>query len=57
MENMGKHEYMKSINVKTWMFFWFGKNKGFHTHVQKKKKHRPTQIFFLCYDKQTFFYA
>ena len=60
MENMGKHEYMKSMNVKTWMFFWFGKKKAF-THMDRKKKKKeekpdwPTLIF-LCYGKQTYFF-
>ena len=31
MENMGIHEYMESMNVKTWM----RKKEGFHTHGQK----------------------
>ena len=42
------------------MFFRFGKKEGFHTHRQKKKKKktpdRQTLIFFLRYDKQTYFF-
>ena len=55
MENIGKHEYMESMNVKTWMFFRFGKKKAY-THGQKKKN-RPTdpEFFSLRYGKQTYF--
>ena len=42
MENMGKHEYMESMNAKTWMFFRLGKKKGFHTRTKKKKKKKKT---------------
>ena len=52
MENMSKHEYMDSMNVKTSMLFRFGKKKAF-THTDKKKKRRPTLIFF---SKQTYFF-
>ena len=56
MENMGKHEYMESMNVKTRMFFRLGKKEGFHTHGQKKNTtDRPTLFIFLRYGKQTYF--
>ena len=46
MENMGKHEYMESMTVKTWMFFQFGKKEGFYTYTDNNKKKggelRPT---------------
>ena len=60
MENMGKHEYMESMNIKTWMFISIWKKEGFHTHGPKKKKKRTDLDFFLTL-RQTktyfFFYA
>ena len=63
MENVGKHEYMENMNVKTWMFFSIWKKEGFHTHTDKKTKQktkqkndRTTLIFFLRYAKQTYFF-
>ena len=62
MENMGKHEYMESMNVKTWMLFLMWKKEDFYTHRQKTKQNKtkpdwPILIFFsLRYGKQTYFF-
>ena len=55
MENMGKYEYMESMNVKTWMFFWFGKRRLSQT---QNNTDRLTLIFFLTLQQTTIsFYA
>ena len=55
MENMGKHEYVESMNVKTWMFFRFRKKAFTHTDKKKEKKPLTDPDFLLHYGKQTFF--
>ena len=71
MENMGKHEYMESMNVKTFKVLTFmlslqgvldlEKRRLSHTWTQQKKEKKQNKtdwpwFFFLRYGKQTYFF-